>query len=293
MNDAELRGRLLKTFYDLRHNAQGWVPTSDMNLGGAEHGDRQKIGGVCQQLADANLIRWKPLIGAQEGFIIGMAQITAFGVDVVEGTVSPPIRIAFGSAGVVAATSGKTSSQEEIGVKKQNVSRAVVLTALGIETGAVLRHLTSIFEEEVRGTVFHVGEFEGWQIAVAECGEGNVSAAATIDRGIGHFKPSLAMFVGVAGGIKDVVIGDVIVASKVYGYERGKDTKGGFEVRPNLSLPAYGLEQRARAIRQRVVWQRHLQQGLGHVSPSVHIGPIAAGEKVIASSRGGHRLIPP
>lgn len=33
--------------------------------------------------------------------------------------------------------------------------------------------------ETVRGTVFHVGRFDEWSVVVAECGEGNVYAAAT------------------------------------------------------------------------------------------------------------------
>jgi hypothetical protein len=97
MKDSELRGKLLKVFYDRRHNAQGWVPTSDIDVSGADTADRQMIGGVCRQLEDANLIRWKPLLGAQEGFVIGMAQITAFGVDIVEGAAPSPISISFPS----------------------------------------------------------------------------------------------------------------------------------------------------------------------------------------------------
>ncbi len=69
MEDAELRGKLLTTFFELRRNADGWVPASDMNLSGADHVSLQVVGGICQQLADA-----------------GMARITGHGVDVVEGS---------------------------------------------------------------------------------------------------------------------------------------------------------------------------------------------------------------
>ena len=103
--------------------------------------------------------------------------------------------------------------------------------------------------ENVRGTVFHVGRFDEWSVVVAECGEGNVYAAATVDRGINHFHAEVALFVGVAGGVKDVSIGDALVSCKVYGYERGKDTEDGFKPRPVAHLPAYTLEQRARAIK--------------------------------------------
>src|SRR5438874_2223737 len=95
MTDAEIRGRLLITFNDRRHNAQGWVPTSDFDVSGGALVDRQVIDGICRQLADAGLIRWKPLTGANEGLIIGMAQITAHGADVVQGLATPSIAVTF------------------------------------------------------------------------------------------------------------------------------------------------------------------------------------------------------
>jgi nucleoside phosphorylase len=105
--------------------------------------------------------------------------------------------------------------------------KALILTALGLETKAVLSHLSQRRETEpVRGTIFHEGVFKGgaaeWQVRVAEAGAGNVPSAVTAERAIADFKPSLAIFVGVAGGIKDVELGDVVIASHIYGYERGR-----------------------------------------------------------------------
>jgi predicted nucleotide-binding protein len=91
MKDSELRGKMLAVFYDRRHNNDGWVPTSEMDFGAMI--DRRMVGSIGGQLADASLIRWKPLTGAAEGFVVGMGQITAFGVDVVEGTRRSPINI--------------------------------------------------------------------------------------------------------------------------------------------------------------------------------------------------------
>jgi nucleoside phosphorylase len=164
--------------------------------------------------------------------------------------------------------------------------KAVILTALEVETKAVLRHLTETNEVTVKHTAFHVGEFGSWEIAVVECGAGNARAASTVERAIHHFNPEVACFVGVAGGVKDVTIGDIVVASKVYGYEGGKEGKRGFSPRPEISLPAYAFEQRARAIRLKAQWRTRLDGGLNHVDPEIHVGALAAGEKVVASTRG-------
>ena len=172
-------------------------------------------------------------------------------------------------------------------VAANNACTAIILTALDVETRAVLRHLAGIHEQTVRGgTVFHVGQFGRWVVAVAECGEGNANAAATAERGIAHFGPQVALLVGVAGGVKDVTLGDAVVASKVYGYERGKDLGDGFKPRPIAKITAYVLEQRARAVRLKNGWTRRLDSDLHHSNPQIYIGAIAAGEKVVASSAG-------
>jgi nucleoside phosphorylase len=75
---------------------------------------------------------------------------------------------------------------------------AVILTALDVETQAVLRQLRRRGEKTIDGTVFYRGRFEDWDIAVAECGPGNTSAAAIAQIGIAGFQPRVALFVGVA-----------------------------------------------------------------------------------------------
>jgi nucleoside phosphorylase len=127
--------------------------------------------------------------------------------------------------------------------------RAVILTALELETKAVLRQLGNFTDETVSGTSVFKGKFEGWDLAVAEVGPGNQSAAAIGTRLLEHYKPDVALFVGIAGGIKDVAIGDVVVATKVYGYESGKEVTGGFRSRPDVTRAAHDLESRARVLR--------------------------------------------
>jgi nucleoside phosphorylase len=162
----------------------------------------------------------------------------------------------------------------------------VIVTALAVETNAVLRQLGPWKEEIVKDTVFFRGTFEGWDVAVVEVGSGNVSAAVLSGQAISYYNADVALFVGIAGGIKDVVLGDVVVATKMYGYESGKETAKGLKPRPELQRSALKLEQRARAMRQRAEWQKRLDPKIARQAKStLHVGPIAAGEKVVASTR--------
>ena len=168
--------------------------------------------------------------------------------------------------------------------------RAVVLAALPLEHAAACTHLRNLREEvHPAGTIYSRGDFENggerWDVLVVESGAGNAGAAVEAERAVTFFKPEVVLFTGVAGGVKDVKLGDVVVADKVHGYERGKDTDAGFLPRPEAHRPTYALLQRARAEARKSDWQRRIVAGVGtdvFPAPRVFVGPIAAGEKVVA-----------
>lgn len=113
----------------------------------------------------------------------------------------------------------------------------VIVTALDLETKAVLRHLRDWRDDVVeQGTVFYTGTFQKWDVAMVETGPSNVGVAAIAARAFGLFRPEIALFVGVGGGVKDVSLGDVVVATKVYGYEGGKGART-FSTALTLSRP--------------------------------------------------------
>ena len=164
---------------------------------------------------------------------------------------------------------------------------AVILTALPVEYYAVHDRLTDRREEmHPQGTIYERGRFiaagQMWDVGIVEIGPGNVGAALEEERAIAHFKPAVVLFVGVAGGLKDVAIGDVVASTKIYGYESGKAEEQ-FRSRPEIGLSAYNLEQRARAESRKDDWLKRLAVVPERI-PCVVVGPIAAGEKVVAST---------
>jgi nucleoside phosphorylase len=229
-------------------------------LNGANIGGNVNIGSIHQTVNHQNSGTGGVNIG---GNASGTLIITGSGNHIVTGTQQPELR---GSG--KASPSGRQSSMR----------RVVVLTALPVEYNAVRTYLHDLKEDiHPRGTVYEQGLFgEGsgsWQVLLAEIGAGNDGAALEAERAIQHFNPDVALFVGIAGGIKDVQLGDVVAASKVYGYESGKAEET-FKPRPDVGDSAYLLEQRARAEARR-------RDG----SYRVFVGPIAAGEKVVASTK--------
>ena len=170
---------------------------------------------------------------------------------------------------------------------ERNLPRAVILTAISEEFKAVRSFLDSSKRiKHPDGTIYQQGNFtdngRAWQVSIAEIGAGNTGAAIEAERAIQFFKPSIVAFVGVAGGLKDVRIGDVVAATKVYGYEAGK-SKEEFETRPDVFHSSYELEQEARAAVNDGLWQQRLKV-IPDLQPRAFVAPIAAGEKVVSST---------
>jgi tetratricopeptide (TPR) repeat protein len=167
--------------------------------------------------------------------------------------------------------------------------RAVIVTTHLIACQAVCAHLTERKQEtHSQGTVYELGKFSAdeqtWEIAIAEIDNSNTSSALETERAISHFKPDVICLVGVAAGIKDVLIGDVVVATKIYGYESGKEERK-FLPRPEVQQPSYQLRERARGERRKIDWLNRIPSGASNSSPSILLAPIASGEKEVADEQ--------
>ena len=167
--------------------------------------------------------------------------------------------------------------------------QAVILTAIPVEYEAVRAHLTDIREDRdpARGIIYERGTFLAatglWNVGIVEVGAGITNAALAAEYAINHFNPTLILFVGVAGGLKDVAIGDVVAAKKIYSYVSGK-AEATFEMRPDVSISTFLMVQRARAEARRKGWLQRLMGPIPDPLPRVYVASIASGDQVVAST---------
>jgi nucleoside phosphorylase len=181
----------------------------------------------------------------------------------------------------------------------------VIITALEKEAKAVVSRL-----EDHR-----VERFEARDIRTYHCGTipiqdterayrvvvvllpsmGETSAATAVTDAIARWNPSFVLMVGIAGGIPqdDLDLGDVVVADQIIGYEYGKVTEDGIEPRDRVYPVSALLLDRVRSF-----WDDSWAQQVNIPRPDnatravskLVIGPIASGNKVIASTEFRQRL---
>lgn len=167
--------------------------------------------------------------------------------------------------------------------------RAIILTSHPDEYDAVRAHLTELEEEtHPQGTVYELGHFSSneqiWEVAIVEIDNSNASAASETERAINHFNPDVIFLVSAATGIKDVSLGDIVIADKVYKYESGR-AENEFRPRPDVHKPFYALKARAKVERRKTDWFSRALHGMTSSPPSVLLAPIASGDKELAGEK--------
>ncbi|MGB6164343.1 MAG: hypothetical protein WCF33_16785 [Pseudonocardiaceae bacterium] len=107
-----------------------------------------------------------------------------------------------------------------------------VITVLSVETHAV-QHALGLTPERAGNLHFHVGELKvddrsAKVVATRTLAQGQRSTMAASDHLRRHYDPKVVVLVGIGGGIHaDVLLGDVIVATKVVYYDLRKETTTG------------------------------------------------------------------
>lgn len=176
---------------------------------------------------------------------------------------------------------------------------ALIVVALAIERQAVREHMIDVEVTRTGSSTVDLGTFETIRgpliVAVLETGPGNIDAAIATGSAIEDLEPSSLLMVGIAGGIKDVAIGDVVASSKTYWVESGKvandrEAAGKTELlhRPDFAPVSKRLVHTARAVVADARWPTgaHGKGGtrVGGGIPAALVAPIAIGEKVWGAS---------
>jgi nucleoside phosphorylase len=143
-----------------------------------------------------------------------------------------------------------------------------------------------------------------YEIIVAQLPDmANIDAALLTSDVLHHLEPAALLLVGIAGAASngskpdDEALGDVVLGSSVYYYERGKETADGKRAEPYMYPASAKLWNRVSAVPD---WKSSInarRPDKKRKRPAIHRGVIACGEKVIADAAArdeivsGHRKI--
>ena len=182
-----------------------------------------------------------------------------------------------------------------------------ILTAIEVERKAVCEAFGLTEDHRVRkdSRVYWRGKLplnnrESYEVVVAQAPDpANIDTAILATDLFHHWKPGAALLVGIAASTDPgkIRLGDVVLGSEVYYYERGKVTSGGTRPEPKIISADATIWSNVTALPDwdgKVVVER--PDGT-ESKPKVHQGVIASGEKVIADAAvrdemaAGHRKI--
>jgi nucleoside phosphorylase len=126
-----------------------------------------------------------------------------------------------------------------------------------------------------------------FEIYVKKSGNGNVHSSSATADAIQDIKPDYLFYIGIAGKLKDVDIGAVVVADTVEHYEPAKDTDTGSLMRIFQGHADNFLLSKASSIITdgKQIWQEQIivKRHPTFPEPIDTIGRIATGEKVLSS----------
>lgn len=119
-------------------------------------------------------------------------------------------------------------------------------------------------------------------------GMGRVKAAVQTTNAINDLQPEIVLLVGIAGGVRKTVsdLGDVIVGEQIVDYEQQKIDDGADPIRFDVYRGDRSLLKVAQEVADQWTPAMELERAV-----NVKIGPIASGDKVVASAPHMERLL--
>jgi nucleoside phosphorylase len=205
---------------------------------------------------------------------------------------SNPRRTLFGNVRKFPAPAALAAAASHTQREKVDVA---ILTVLPDEFNAVCGKLTDV--ESWPGTaempnlyawrlavIPRVGTQDSYRVALGMTGRAgtNESTAATL-KTISQWHPRYIFFTGIAGALRAMKKGDVVIADAVFGYEYGKIKDNLFKPRPDWTTQTDGaLFRGASAYAIREDWKRHIvERPPSGCETMAKPGGILSGDKVV------------
>ena len=137
-----------------------------------------------------------------------------------------------------------------------------------------------------------LARLQEWEVYIREIGQGNSGAHTEAVLAIERLDPNVIIFVGVAGAIKDLGLGDIVIASDAMLAGAFKAGKTGPLVRANAARPTRRLFELAKQEARRSDWLSRIKGEAPVKRPRVLARPIAAVEGVVSTLQSveGRRL---
>lgn len=145
MKDNELRGLILRKYYDKRR--EGWFQWSDedfKDLPDTVEFDAVDLFRVCDQLGEHGLIEWNGVQGGGGQTIGGAGKISAYGVDVIEGHAKSPISVVFDQSRYISVSESSNVQIGDSNIQDVAVYLEKLITAIDDSSG------TSAQKEEAK-----------------------------------------------------------------------------------------------------------------------------------------------
>jgi len=164
-------------------------------------------------------------------------------------------------------------------IAESRFPKIVILTSFPIEHNAIFSKLALLDEKIVEGNLYKYGNFEGkygsFRIIAYQTDSGKNAITLAAEKTIRYFQPIAVILAGIAGGGKDLEIGDVVVGTKFYGYDYGaeQEMQPRFNFQPKARSYSFDLLALAQFVARKTIWQK---RGVGR--PSVFFGAITSSD---------------
>lgn len=153
-----------------------------------------------------------------------------------------------------------------------------ILCPIEVEFNIIRKILLYPKSTQYQHLSFELGQIEGkkidWNVAIIEPDHNLNSFTLKTKEVISILNPKYLILAGVAGGIKDPKLGDIVVGTKSYLYEGGKETDEGFVSRPRV---VENSSNELLTLAKRTAREVQIEDTV------FHFGPIASGNKVLAN----------